>query len=223
MKTSKTRPARSSQDGKVWPVTVLILICVAVEAALSAADLGLVGSPYWRSIAYGQGAFFNYLLYGWQGNYALQPLTMFLSYSFLHDGLSHLVLNMIALAVFGLLIARRIGPWKFLLTYTGCTIGGAIAFALLSGSQAPMVGASGALFGLIGLWLCWSYLDRRHYGEGLRDIYRALGLLVLYNFIPWLLLAGRLAWETHLGGFVVGWVFGLIWGRQVYRRRRRTP
>lgn len=92
---------------------------------------------------------------------------------------------------------------------------------MLATTDAPAVGASGALFGLLGIWICWGYLDRRHYGEGMSEIIRALSILLIYNVAFWFLLGGRLAWETHLGGFVTGWVIALYWGRQVYRRNRK--
>ncbi len=83
-----------------------------------------------------------------------------------------------------------------------------------------MVGASGALFGLLGLWICWDYLDRRHFGEKMWGTYKALFYLVLYNVVFWVLLHGNLAWETHLGGFVAGWLIGLYWGRPALLSRR---
>lgn len=218
------RPSRiQSRPGLDGPglVYVLIFLTSAIELGLSAADLGWIGSPYWRGAVFGQGAFYRQILTDWQGNFALQPLTMFVSYAFLHANWLHLLINMIALASFGTVIAAQVGAWRFLSAYLLCAIGGGAAHALLSSSAAPVVGASGALFGLLGIWICWGYLDRRRYGEGQVEILRAIGILVLYNLAFWYLLAGRLAWEAHLGGFVTGWVIALFWGRPVYRRRRR--
>ena len=84
------------------------------------------------------------------------------------------------------------------------------------GSGIPMVGASGALFGLAGavMALSWQYLRAR--GESLRPVIRSLVWLAVLNVVLWWAMSGMLAWETHLGGFVVGWVMGL-W---LVRRRR---
>ncbi|WP_171060492.1 rhomboid family intramembrane serine protease [Poseidonocella sp. HB161398] len=207
------------------PIAVLLLIIVncAVEAVLAAADFRLVGSPYWRSLAYDYGAFFAPLLRDWTPNFALQPVTMFVSYAFLHAGWLHLVVNMLALSSFGSEIERQAGTAKFLAAYLITAIGGAACYGLLSDSPTPMVGASGALFGLLGVWICWGYQERRHYGEGMREIWRALLILVAYNVVFYLLLHGQLAWETHLGGFVAGWALALVWGRPIYRRKRRGP
>lgn len=224
MASSPTRTTFIDDRGGGPVIFWLILANCLVEAGLLAADLGWVGSLYWRSWTYDNFAFFAPLLWDWQANYALQPLTMFVTYSFLHGGLLHLAVNMIALGSFGPEIARQIGAKRFLLAYLLCAIGGALVFALLApASPVPMVGASGALFGLLGLWIGWGYLERRHYGEGLGAIWRALAVLVAYNLVFWLLLSGRLAWETHLGGFVTGWGIALVLGRPIYRRRRRQP
>ena len=84
-----------------------------------------------------------------------------------------------------------------------------------------MVGASGALFGLLGIWLCWDYLDRRRYGDPLWVTGRALLFLVLYNLVFWVLLSGNLAWETHLGGFVTGWILAVFWSNNILAQSRR--
>lgn len=221
MADTRTRLGAESTLSDHVVVYLLILITSAIELILTAADLGALGTPYWRGMAYGYGAFHSHILTDWQGNFAAQPVTMFVTYAFLHGGWLHLLVNMLALASFGTVIARQVGTLRFLGAYILCAVGGAAAFGLFSTSNAPAVGASGALFGLLGIWICWGYLDRRHYGEGLSEIYRALGILVIYNVAFWVLLGGRLAWETHLGGFITGWLIALFWGRQTYRRARR--
>jgi len=197
------------------------MACVAIELILAAADRGLIGQPYWRLMAYNFGAFWQPTLTGRPPLYPLQQEAMFVTYAFLHGGLLHLAVNMLALWSFGLAIIRRVGERRFILAYLLTALGGSAGFALLSSSPAPMVGASGSLFGLLGLWICWDYLDRKHFGEPIWRTYRALIYLVIYNLVFWFVLHGRLAWETHLGGFLAGWILGLYWGRGVYLRRRR--
>ncbi len=198
----------------------LILVNVVIEAVLFGADLGLWGAPLWRGAAYAAGAFWTPLLQGAKPLYPGQPVTMFASYAVLHGGWLHLAVNMIALFSFGTVIIQRIGQRRFLLAYASAAGGGAIAFALLSRSALPMVGASGALFGLLGIWVCWDYLERRHRGGPIWTTARALVFLVIYNLVFWLLLRGNLAWETHLGGFVAGWLLALHWGRKVLVQSR---
>jgi membrane associated rhomboid family serine protease len=86
------------------------------------------------------------------------------SYSFLHGSLTHLLFNMLALYMFGPDIERLFGTRFFALYYAACVVAAALthlAAALLSGAPpAPMVGASGGMFGLL-LAFGWYFPRRR--------------------------------------------------------------
>ncbi len=185
---------------------VLIAISVMVELILQGADWRLWGMPQWRSLAYQNGGFWIGLLQNWRPNYAYQPYAMFLTYGFLHGGLAHLVVNMVTLAGLGVIAVRRIGSTRFLLLYAMSAIGGAMGFALLSTAVQPMVGASGALFGLAGALIAWEYVDRFTAEKRLWPVVRTVIWLIALNLILWWAMDGQLAWETHLGGFLTGWV-----------------
>lgn len=205
------------------PGTLLLitLSILGVEACLFAADAGYIGSPTWRAWAYQHGAFWAVLLKGAEPVFPGQPATMFATYAFLHGGLLHVVVNSIALLSFGTAIIQRIGQKRFLIAYFVTAVGGGACFGLFSSNPAPMVGASGALFGLLGIWVCWDYLDRRYYGDPLWVTARAIVFLIVYNLVFFVLLSGNLAWETHLGGFVTGWLLAVHWGRSILDQSRR--
>src|SRR6056297_697432 len=191
-----------------WLLIVILLICVTVEMMLQGADFGLWGSPRLRGLAYQYGGFWRGLLDNWQPNYTAQPVVMFASYSFLHGGFIHLLVNMITLASLGRLVIERVGQWRFAVIYALSLLGGALGFALLSTAVQPMVGASGALFGLAGVLTGWEYTARRLAREGMGPVLRVIGLLVGLNVVMYLAMGGNLAWETHLGGFLTGWAAG---------------
>lgn len=193
-------------------LVALIGICTAVELALVLADLGLAGPGRLRALAYEYGGFWPGLLSGWRPNYALQPGAMFLTYGFLHGGPLHLAVNMVTLWSLGVVILARGGLGAFCLIYLAALLGGAVAYALLAGVAHPMVGASGALFGLAGAYLAWIGLDRRSRGAGLWPVARAGLLLLALNVVMWWALSGRLAWQTHLGGFAAGAAVALLMG-----------
>ena len=186
----------------------ILAICVAIEATLQGADFGLWGSPRWRGLAYQNGGFWRGLLDNWRPNYAGQPALMFASYGFLHGGFVHLLVNMITLASLGRLVIERVGQWRFAAIYALSLLGGAVGFALLSSAVQPMVGASGALFGLVGVLTGWEYTARRLAREGMGPVLRVIGLLVGLNIVMYWAMGGNLAWETHLGGFLAGWAAG---------------
>lgn len=186
-----------------WTLAGLILAQVLVELALQGADHHLWGSPLWRGEAYQNGGFWAGLLHDWHPNYAAQPITMFLTYSVLHAGLGHLVGNMMSLAYLGDLVATRVGGRGLIRLYGLAALGGAVAFGLISHSPAPMIGASGAIFGLAGALTVWDAQSRLAEGVWNRGPLIALGLALL-NLILWWNAAGNLAWETHFGGFAAG-------------------
>ncbi|MDE3079619.1 MAG: rhomboid family intramembrane serine protease [Paracoccaceae bacterium] len=204
------------------PVTaVLFTLCIGIEAILQGADYRLWGGPHWRDVAYTYGGFWGGLLHGWQPAYAGQGVAMFLSYSFLHGGILHVGMNMMALISLGRPVSQRLGQGRYLALYLLSAIGGGLGFALITYTTELMVGASGALFGLAGAILAWAWADRRRFGQSrvevARVLARPLAYLVGINVVMFWALSGGLAWGCHLGGFVTGWALGLLLDRR-YRR-----
>lgn len=195
---------------KAWPLNVLIVACCTVEIVLQLSDHGIIGTARLRTIAYEYGGFWAGLLNAWLPNYPSQPYLMFLTYGFLHGGALHLAVNMITLWSLGLAVLDRVGIKGFALLYTAALIGGGAGFALLTSTLAPMVGASGALFGLAGGLLAWGYVDRFNLQKALWPVIRIAALLLAMNLVMWWALDGQLAWETHLGGFVTGWLAAML-------------
>lgn len=190
-------------------LAVVILLCTGAEAALLISDLVGQGGGLRRQ-AYDYGGFWPGLLYGWRPNYAAQPYAMFLTHAFLHGGPLHLAVNMVTLWSLGRGVGARVGAGGLLLLYTGAALGGAGGYGLLAQSVRPMVGASGALFGLAGGLMAWAYVDRYTARAGLWPVIRVGLFLLAMNVVMWWALDGQLAWQTHLGGFLTGWVLALL-------------
>jgi membrane associated rhomboid family serine protease len=189
----------------IWLVAGLLTL---PEAVLLGADQGFWGSAAWRSLVYSWGAFWPGLLHGWQPNFALQPLTMFLTCGALHAGPGHLLGNLGALAWLGTAVQHQFGRTGFWLIWAAGWLGGGAGFGLLSRQATPMVGASGALFGLAAAWLVWGMRDARAAGLprariAARATVAAAGLALL-NLASWWLQDGHLAWQAHLGGMLAG-------------------
>lgn len=191
----------------------VVLICIGVELGLQGADRGLWGSLRWRALAYQNGGFWAGLLDNWQPNYPGQPALMFLTYGFLHGGAGHAGVNMVTLISLGVPVADRLGAWRFVGLYAVALLGGAVAFALLSPAVQPMVGASGALFGLAGALLAWEHRQRRQMANTQLPLVGAILGLGLLNAVMFWWLGGLLAWETHLGGFLAGGLAALMLDR----------
>lgn len=187
---------------------VIVAICGVIELALTVSGLA-VGDTLRRSAVI-HGAFWPALLGDWRPVYPGQPATMFITYAFLHSGLMHALFNMLVLLHLAREAVARLGSWGFFLLYILTAIGGGIGFALLSNVPGPMVGASGAVFGLLGVTQFWDFQRRRAVGATLSPFWRTQIGLVVLNLILWVLAGGFLAWEAHLGGYLTGFVLGAV-------------
>jgi membrane associated rhomboid family serine protease len=123
-----------------------------------------------------------------------------LTAAFLHGSIIHLGLNMLFLWFIGTPVEIAIGRWRFIAVYFVTALSGS-AGALLFAPDVPTVGASGALFGILG---CAVVLEQQgmHVLGG-----SALGIVIL-NFVLTLAVPG-ISIGGHLGGFVGGVVCGL--------------
>lgn len=191
-------------------IAILIAVMTVIEVVSFGADMGLWATPRLRQTSYDWGGFWPGLLDSWRPNYPAQPYAMFVTYAFLHGGVGHLAINMVTLWSLGQAVIDRVGPLRFGVIYLGTAIGGAGGYGLLAETVRPMVGASGALFGLAGALLAWGYVDRFTARTGLWPVARVAMFLVAINLAMYWALDGQLAWQTHLGGFVAGWVLALL-------------
>jgi hypothetical protein len=155
---------------------------------------------------------------------------------FLHGGWFHVIGNLLYLRVFGDNIEDRMGPVRFLIFYLVSGVVGTLAhYAVVPNSDVPMVGASGAIAGVLGAYLVVFPSARivtlfpvfifLTFIEVPAFVF--LGLWAAQQYLYGILTleqglagAGGVAWFAHLGGFVVGIGAG-IWLRLKRRRRRR--
>jgi membrane associated rhomboid family serine protease len=115
-----------------------------------------------------------------------------------------------ALYVLGPQIERGVGTWPFVTLYLASAgVGGVFAF-YLGGTNDIAVGASGAIFGLFGIWLSWA-LHRRSTPYGRAVLTQLLFLLAINAAIPFIF--RNVSWQAHLGGLIAGFVIGEIWSR----------
>lgn len=179
-----------------------------IEIGLSLADAGYLGDPTLRQRFFIAGAFWPSLLRGDSPLYAVQPVTMFVSHAFLHGSLLHMAMNVTILLALGRFIADRYGDRTVLPVFLLTAIAGGAAFGLLATSRLPMVGASGAVFGFLGVWTAWDWHRHRKAGAPVGPVVRRVLVLVFLNVVLWFALSGGLAWQAHLGGFAAGLACG---------------
>lgn len=162
---------------------------------------------------------------------AAAGLTSFLSHTLVHIDWMHLIINSAWLAAFGSALARRVGTGRFLLLYGLSAIAGALLYLAVNGTALViMVGASGAVSGLVGAAFRFFFravdearfhpgglasaagqVHRMSYREMAADprLRMAVGIWMVTNIVfalaaPWMGIEGGIAWEAHLGGFLFG-------------------
>lgn len=202
-----TPPEPSATDRHAPVVLLIVAACALPEVAMTLLETPLFGATGLRRQLIVHGAFWPGLLGDWEPVWPGQPAAMFLTYAFLHGGLMHLLFNMLVLVHLGRETVMRLGQGGFALLFAVTAALGAAAFALISPSPGPMVGASGAVFGLFGATQYWEYQRRRAAGAPLGPVWRMMFGLVLMNVVLWFLVSGYLAWEAHLGGYLAGFAF----------------
>jgi membrane associated rhomboid family serine protease len=155
-------------------------------------------------------------------------VTSFLTHAFVHGDWFHLGLNAAWLVAFGGAVANRIGTVRFLLFFAFCAVAGAATFLLFNpGAAVPVIGASGAISGLMGgtMRFLFTAVDGRGLAA-LREDPRSAPLmplaqaltdkrvvLVTVVFVAANILAvlglgsmgeSGIAWEAHIGGYFAG-------------------
>lgn len=129
------------------------------------------------------------------------PLTA----NFLHGGILHLAMNMMALYYIGPLIESLTSRSFFISTYIGSGVVGFISSAFLGGVS---VGASAAIFGLLGCGFVHTYF----YKSSRHPLFALFTSWILMG-LAFGLLVPRVDSAAHLGGLVGGCLWGLLWVR----------
>jgi len=150
------------------------------------------------------------------------------TYAFLHGGFAHLAINMVWLAAFGSPLANRFGALRFALFFAVTGLAAVVLFwAVHPLGEAPLVGASGAISGMMGAAGRFGFRIDRSSGKAAfagaplpiaevlrsRSVMAFLAVWMVINLVTGLFgfalgFDGQIAWEAHIGGFVAGF-FGL--------------
>ncbi|MGI9824978.1 rhomboid family intramembrane serine protease [Agromyces sp. Marseille-Q5079] len=131
---------------------------------------------------------------------------------FLHGSILHLLLNMYTLWLFGQLLESMLGRWRFLALYLISGLAGSVGVVLLAAPLGWVLGASGAIFGLMGAFV----VIQRRLGGNLTQLYILLAINLGIGFLP----GANISWQAHLGGLVGGALVGLIYLETRSRARR---
>src|ERR1700744_363741 len=192
VKTVRSRPAT--------PTVTRALIAINVAVFLGDTD---TGTPLGGVNSSGLGTLYEKgALFGPYIDQVHHQYYRLLTSGFLHDGLLHIAFNMLFLFFLGPMLESAIGRLNFAIVYMVSLLAGSFG-ALLFSPQIPTVGASGALFGLLGALMVVS-----HY-RGISIWQNGLGIPLLINIVFSLSVSG-ISIGGHIGGFVGGVICGWL-------------
>jgi membrane associated rhomboid family serine protease len=151
----------------------------------------------------------------------------FFTYMFLHANFFHILMNMFMLWMLGIELEQLWGTKKFLIYYAACGLGGGVAHLILSSffglPSGPLVGASGAIFGvMMAFWFLFP--DRYVLIWGVLPVKTKILIPILVAFEVYSLSGGsgdNVAHLAHLGGALTGLIYLLIsTGGRLFSLRR---
>jgi membrane associated rhomboid family serine protease len=139
----------------------------------------------------------------------IEPWRM-LTAGFVHspDSFWHILLNAYSIYIFGRVIEPMLGPARFLALYLISIFGGSAMVLWLSEPVVPVVGASGAFFGLMGAYL----IMLRAIGDNSGLLVGLIAVNLAFGF-----LVPGISWQGHLGGLLAGMAVTAVYARTRYK------
>jgi membrane associated rhomboid family serine protease len=139
----------------------------------------------------------------------IEPWRMITS-GFVHspDSFWHILLNAYSIYIFGRVIEPMLGPVRFLVLYLVSIFGGSAMVLWLSEPVVPVVGASGAFFGLMGAYL----IMLRAIGDNSGLLVGLIAVNLAFGF-----LVPGISWQGHLGGLLAGMAVTAVYARTRYK------
>ena len=158
--------------------------------------------------------------------YMVPAYVTIFSSMFMHGGFMHLIGNMLYMWIFADNIEDNLGPAKFIIFYLLSGVGAAMAQVFMDvHSQVPMVGASGAIGGVLGAYLI-NHPNARvlvlipfGFFSQLIKI-RALYVLGFWFILQFISSGGGVAYAAHIGGFVTGIILILFFNKKSKRKTK---
>lgn len=210
-------PLHDDNPTKIFPYVTVAIIVACTLVFLWQFSLGPEGQ---KVIVFALGFIPAVVLHGQSLPPELQfvpPVTTVFTSMFLHGGWMHLIGNMLYLWIFGNNVEDAMGHGRFLIFYLACGTAAALGQALPNPeSVIPMVGASGAISGVLGAYLLLHPRARVLVAIPLVFIFFTTRLRAMYVLAFWFVLqiinsllaaaagGSGVAWGAHVGGFVAG-------------------
>jgi membrane associated rhomboid family serine protease len=205
-------PLSDSHPAGKFPLWVILIIAVNVYVFF----LEITASDF-------EGFVYRYALIPAEVRFLdLLSLAPFITSQFLHGGFLHIISNMLFLWIFGDNVEARIGNFLFPAFYLTAGIAAGLAqYFFMPDSPIPMLGASGAVAGVLGAYFAWfghhkvktlvpffGFLTIINVPASVMLFYWIITQVLssTFSFMPGVRDAGGVAYFAHIGGFIFGWL-----------------
>ncbi|NWF75870.1 MAG: rhomboid family intramembrane serine protease [Nitrospirae bacterium] len=209
-------------DNPTYRIPVITIIIIVLN--ILAFFLQMAYPSGFKEVAYAYGAIPHSIL-TFESTQPIHPAATIFTSMFMHGGLFHLGGNMLYLWIFGNNIEDKLGHIRFVIFYIVCGIFSAYAHAISNAnSTIPMIGASGAVSGILGAYLLLFPRANIHtlifLGFFITTVripaLIVIGFWAIIQFINGLIStglneAGGVAWFAHIGGFLMGLLTVKLW------------
>jgi len=213
-------PYKDDNPTNTYPFVTIGLIGLNILVFL----LQLMSDVDGKRIVYAYGAIPHNIV-SFESTQPIHPLLTLFTSMFMHGGVFHILGNMLYLWIFGNNIEDRLGHFRFILFYLFCGIAAALSHTMVAAdSGVPMIGASGAVSGVLGAYILLFPMARIHtiifLGFFLQSVQIpaliVIGFWAIIQIVNGLITQGMpnqggIAWFAHAGGFLAGLISIKLW------------
>ncbi len=213
-------PYKDDNPTNTFPFVTIGIIGLNILVFL----LQLVSDVDGKRIVYAYGAIPHNIV-SFESTQPIHPILTIFTSMFMHGGIFHIFGNMLYLWIFGNNIEDRLGHFRFILFYLFCGIVAALSHTMTAtGSDVPMIGASGAVSGVLGAYLLLFPMARIHTIIFLWFFVQSVQIPALIVIGFWAIIQvvnglitqgmgsqGGIAWFAHAGGFLAGLITIKLW------------
>lgn len=198
------------------PVVIvgLCLIAVAVELMLSAASAGVLGGPGgigWRVQFVQEFSFVPGVIDAMKaGDYGLGLLRRFVTYAFIHDGMTHMLFAGALLLALGKFVGDVFSTVNTLILFLITTVFGALIYGTLVTNNYPLMGLYPPVYGFIGAYTYIVWVRLGVMGESQIKAFQLIGFLLGLQLVFGLLFGSNPTWIAELSAFFVGFAASTV-------------
>ena len=217
-----TRKGPTMQDTNAPPlnplppvVWALALPIIAMEVVVNLGARGLAGGPDavgWRLDAVQRFAFSPDLMRQMIDQSAFPPeqLMRIVTYPVIHSSFTHALFVIVILLAIGKMVGEVFRWWAVLVVFFGAAIAGALAYTLIPGLRAPLIGGYPPVYGLIGGFTFLLWVNLAAVGANKYRAFSLIGFLLGIQLVFGLIFGGGWEWVADLSGFLAGFFLSFV-------------